>query len=194
MQRPDESKRRLILDIATTLFAAKPYHEVRLDDVAAGAKLGKGTLYVYFASKEELYLTLVREGFSSMVAQAKVDGGDPGVQTWDRLRAVIAGLIRFANRYPDLYRVMRSGAPSLTPEDPDLQKTRRELASFIESVLREGVRRGELCDPHPGLTAEYVLSSVRGSFLYPKAGMTPKVLEDHMMRVLQFGLAAGGQP
>lgn len=44
MQRPDDAKRRQILDTAARLFAAKPFQEVKLDDIAAAAKLGKGTI------------------------------------------------------------------------------------------------------------------------------------------------------
>ena len=57
MQRPDEQKRQLIIDTAARFFATQPFHKVRLDDVAAAAQVGKGTLYIYFKSKEDLYVS-----------------------------------------------------------------------------------------------------------------------------------------
>src|SRR5436189_5663814 len=69
MQRPSEVKRRKISDTAARLFATKPFHKVRLDDVAAAAQVGKGTLYIYFKSKEDLYVSLVSEGFTNLVEQ-----------------------------------------------------------------------------------------------------------------------------
>lgn len=41
-----------ILDVAADLFANKPFHEVKLEDIAARARVGKGTLYLYWSSKE----------------------------------------------------------------------------------------------------------------------------------------------
>ena len=62
MQRPNDKKRRKITDTAARLFATRPFHKVRLDDVAAAAHVGKGTLYVYFKSKDDLYRSLVFDG------------------------------------------------------------------------------------------------------------------------------------
>ena len=51
MQRPHEEKRRLVLAAAAKRFASHPSHKVRLDDIAAEARVGKGTLYTYFETK-----------------------------------------------------------------------------------------------------------------------------------------------
>lgn len=192
MQRSDPNKRRDILAAATQLFAARPYHEVRLDDVAAAARVGKGTLYIYFSSKEELYLSLVRDGFADMVAAAEAGAGDAGADAWARLREVIRGLVRFGARYPDLYRVMRSGA--LTPDDPQIQATRARLSGLVTRIIREGIDRREMNDPHPDLTAQFVLAFVRGALLYPAPGQTPELLEGHVLRVLRSGVGKDGAP
>lgn len=190
MQRPDPDKRRHILDAATQLFAAHPYHEVRLDEVAAAARVGKGTLYIYFGSKEELYLTLVRDGFVEMVATAEASARDPDAGAWARLREVIRGLVRFGTRYPGLHRVMRSGV--LTPDDPEILATRARLSEFVTRVINDGIRRGEMADPHPELTAQFVLAFVRGALLYPAPGQTSELVEEHVLQVLRFGVGKGG--
>src|SRR5262245_47172366 len=48
-----------ILDAASKLFGTQRFHEVRMEDIAAEAEVGKGTLYRYFKDKEELYLALL---------------------------------------------------------------------------------------------------------------------------------------
>lgn len=196
MQRPSERKRRQILNAAASLFSTRPFHEVYLDDVAARAKVGKGTLYVYFKSKEDLYVSLIRQGFADMAAQAR-DGieGSSSRDVWARLRIIIHELIRFGTRYPDLYRVMRNR--TLTPDDKFIQSTRGEVVELIEDVLRDGVRARLIADPHPGITAQFVLGFVRSALLYPPKGMTPAVLEKHILHVLRSGLglaATGASP
>src|SRR5437763_4259622 len=48
-----------ILAAASRLFATHRFHEARMEDIAAVAEVGKGTLYRYFKDKEELYLALL---------------------------------------------------------------------------------------------------------------------------------------
>lgn len=186
MQKPSQERRRNILDAAAHLFAARPFHEVHLDEVASRARVGKGTIYVYFRDKDDLYLTLIREGFADMAAQAHADVARAGEDVWKRIAAVVAGLIRFATRFPDLFRILRSGRVS--PDDPHLQKTRRTLSRLIEGILRDGVAQGKIDDPHPQITAQFILAFVRGAMLYPPRAMTPRVLERHVLRILRQGI------
>ena len=55
-------KTQRIIDAAAQLFAERHYHEVRMEDIAAKAKVAKGTLYLHFKDKEALYLGLILDG------------------------------------------------------------------------------------------------------------------------------------
>jgi len=168
------------------LFAVKPYHEVRLEDIAAAAKVGKGTLYVYFESKEALYLALIREGFGDAVARLKRQLGEANLDTTASLEIVADNLIAFAFSFPDLFRVMRSRL--LNPDDPEIIRLRGELAAVVERVLVEGAARGQVVDPHPAITAQFIISFVRGVALYPPEGLTPMLLREHLVRVIWSGV------
>lgn len=189
MQRPDEAKQQLILETATRLFASRPFHEVRLEDIAAEASLGKGTLYVYFSSKEDIYLELIRAGFAAMVDHVRLETDASSESAWKQIASIVRGLISFGMMYPDLYRVMRSGG--LTPEDPALLRTRGQLTGIIEAALRRGIKSGEMKDPYPELTAQFIPALVRGALLFPPANLTPAKLEKHILRVLRGGIDAG---
>lgn len=183
--KPDE-----ILDAASELFASRQFHEVRLEDIAALAHVGKGTVYLYWSSKEEVYLAIIRRGFTRVLEQ--IDGQLPGDgSAWDKIGAVVHGLVDFAFKHPGMYRVMRSGA--LTPDDPELQRVRAALADRITSVIQKGVETGELADPHPALTTQFILSFARGAALYPPEGMTQQSLIEHLMRVLKRGIDGSGK-
>jgi AcrR family transcriptional regulator len=182
------SKADKILDAAVSLFAAKPFHEVRLDDIAALAEVGKGTIYLYWASKEEVYLAIVRRGFATVLERLERDLPACQGRCLEELRVVVGALLDFAFAFPGVYRIMRSGG--MTPEDADLQCIRREVTERISEVIRRGVESGDLVDPCPALTAQYILSSVRGAFLYPPPGMTREMLSNHLMHVLRRGIGA----
>lgn len=191
MQRPNDEKREAILHAAARFFASRPFHEVRLEDVARKASVGKGTLYVYFDSKETLYLSLVRDGFQQLVNRIRKQLAEGAPRTIDRLERVTNELVDFAFAFPDLYRVMRTRI--LTPEDPELQAARVELSGLIERVLRDGIKRGEISDPHPSITTQFILSFVRGALLYPPKRLTNKSLKEHLMRVLWNGIGKTGR-
>src|SRR5438046_1732663 len=55
----DPNRGQHILHTAARLFDRRRYHEVRMEDVAASAGVGKGTLYRYFQDKEDLYIALL---------------------------------------------------------------------------------------------------------------------------------------
>lgn len=185
MQRPNLEKRAEILEAATKLFAAKPFHEVRLEDIASEAGVGKGTLYVYFQSKDDLYIRLIRDGFARVAGKVR-EGVSHAADARTKLAVIAQELVEFAFSYPDLYRVMRSG--SFTPDDGELQRSRQVLVELLIQVLKEGTRSAELNDPFPELTAQFILSFVRGAALYPPKGMTKERLRDHLLHILMRGI------
>jgi AcrR family transcriptional regulator len=195
MQKPDDTKRADILQAAAKLFAGRPFHEVKLDDVAADAKVGKGTLYIYFASKEALFSAIVDEAFARVVGEIRVCLENTGGTAWERLGIVVRELVRFGLAFPDKFRLLRAGVDMSGPCNIE---ARQELVALITSVLRQGVERGELVDPHPELSAGYVLSCVRGAMLYGPSGYSEHTVVSHILQILGRGLlpdrSAGSVP
>jgi AcrR family transcriptional regulator len=179
--RPDQ-----ILDAAADLFATREFHEVRLEDIAARAHVGKGTVYLYWKSKEEVYLALIRRGFAAVNARLDRDLPGCGPDCWSQLRTILDAVIDFSLSHPGVYRLMRGG--TLTAEDPELQRTRSLLSDRIESCLRAGNAAGQIHDSDPRLTTQYLLSFVRGVMLYPPPDLTRESLRDHMFTLLRQGL------
>src|SRR5262249_56020074 len=70
-----QGKETAILQGAAELFAEKEFHQVLMEEVALRAHVGKGTLYRYFPTKEDLYLTTILAG-------------------WDRLREELETVLR----------------------------------------------------------------------------------------------------
>lgn len=174
------------MDAAAELFAARPFHEVRLDDVAEAARVGKGTLYVYFKSKEDLYGSLILEGFAQLLDRIRTHSEADCGTAWEALSLVVRELVAWAKRFPHLFHLMRTG-PGNEPV-PGLRAKRRELTKLIEAILVRGVRTGELADPRPDLTAQFIPSCVRGALRFGPPDVGAEVLSDHILRVLGGGI------
>lgn len=186
-----DSKASDILDAAEALFASRPYHEVLLDEIAAKAHVGKGTVYLHYSSKEDVYLAVVRRGFIAVLS--RIDSELPTLRgrAWDQLEVIVRSLVDFAFAHPGVFQLMRSGV--VTPEDPDLIRTRARLTERIEGTIRAGIAQGELRDPCPALTTQFVFSCVRGASLYPPRGMTRESLVAHILHVLRRGIDGGAK-
>lgn len=189
MQRPNEKKRKLIADTAARMFATRPFHEVRLDDVAAAAKVGKGTVYVYFASKEELYFSLLADGFSALIENLKAKVDSDTASARKALRAVVRELVQFAVDNPHLFELMRSAGGQLKT-NPKWTANRRELNALIQRVIRRGIRDGVFNDPDPEITALCVPGLVRSIYLYSTPTKSPDEIADHLIRILERGIVS----
>jgi len=60
-ERRKEARPQELLAAALDLFVERGFAATRLDDVAKAAGVSKGTLYLYFSSKEDLFKAVVRE-------------------------------------------------------------------------------------------------------------------------------------
>lgn len=68
-QRRKQARPQELLDAALALFVEKGFAATRIEEVAQRASVSKGTLYLYFPSKEELFKAVVRQKLSSLIAE-----------------------------------------------------------------------------------------------------------------------------
>jgi len=190
MRLPDDRKRRQIIATAADMFAAQPYHKVRLDDVATAAGVGKGTLYVYFQSKEELYFTIIYEGVGLLLDRLKAQLAieTVGSNAMDRMRIIVDELVNFAFQHPEFFELLKTVAPPVN--NPDWKAQRDDLFTVIERTIQAGVACGELHDPNPQLTSRLIPGLVRSSMLFGPNDLTPEVLKQHLSGLLSSALGA----
>ncbi len=145
-RRRPEARPADILSAALDTFVENGYAATRLDDVAKRARISKGTLYLYFESKEALFQAVVRESIVRVIER-----GEERLATWTgSSEALLAELIRSwwdavsATRVAGLPKLMLSEATHF----PDVarfyftevvQRSRRLFAR----ALQRGIDRGE---------------------------------------------------
>ncbi len=135
-------KRERILAAAVKVFAEKGFYCARVSDVAREAGVADGTIYLYFASKEELLRGLFEEHMRRIIDEVRglvAEGGTPA----DKLSRVFSAYVRFAEENPDLAEV-------LTVELRESGKFMNEFAGprfgdflrVIEEIVLEGQEQG----------------------------------------------------
>src|SRR5437773_2112800 len=90
-----------MLDAAARLFGTQRFHEVRMEDIAAEAGVGKGTLYRYFSDKDELYLALLKRSSGQFVGRLQ-EAVERAAGARARLEALVAAILGFFDGQPHL--------------------------------------------------------------------------------------------
>ena len=143
--REREQRRQEILQAALRLFASQGYDLTTLDQIAAAAEYGKGTLYNYFSSKEELFSAMIKDGiarFHSLIgARLKKAKG-----TLERLDAFIDASFEFYAGNEDFLKVymlqmVYSGAFQ-GPLKEQLKGTWTKNLSLPVGIFRKGIKEG----------------------------------------------------
>lgn len=150
-------RRQAIVDAALAEFSAKGFAAARLEDIAARADVGKGTIYLYFADKEALFQELVRTAIVPLVGRL---GAPPAAETSARklFETFIETFVRevYQTRRGDIIRLMiAEGArfPQLA-EFYYREVVSRGIAG-MQMLIQYGISRGEVNNPavikHPQL-------------------------------------------
>jgi AcrR family transcriptional regulator len=135
-------KRAQILDAASRVFATRVYHLVTMDEIARGAHVGKGTLYRYFPSKEDLYLAIVDEALGLLIDRLETEraAAVPPVTALGRMIEAIVHT--FAHHLPS-FRLIHRGEGRLFLRKKQVMRTRRaHIAELLAEVLDRGVASG----------------------------------------------------
>lgn len=88
-RRRKEARPQELTDAALALFVEKGYAGTRLDEIAARAGVSKGTLYLYFSSKEELFKAVVREGLLPVLAEGETLVANAAGPASELFRAIV---------------------------------------------------------------------------------------------------------
>jgi AcrR family transcriptional regulator len=160
------NKRERILAAALRLFANQAFQAVTMDRVADAAGVAKGTLYLYFPSKEALYLGILSDGLESISTryQSTMDSGRSVVE---RLRHAIDVSIQFYDERRDLLRLIATEEPRLAEARNRLIENWRERGFvFFTSLIEEGMSSGVFGHTDSRLATLAILGGIRSVLLY----------------------------
>ncbi len=149
-----ETRRQQLLDAAIGVFAHKGYHETSIDDIIREAEVARGTFYLYFAGKKEIFLAVIDHYFelvSGLVSRLMSEDW-PARLDRARFREHVLTWLRFFAQHRDLAKVIYREATSIDPQFEDrwnrLSETMKNfLAERVRKLQQEGLLRERL-DPH----------------------------------------------
>ena len=185
-ERRKDARPQELLAAALDLFVERGFASTRLEDVAKRAGVSKGTLYLYFTNKEELFKAVVRESIVPAIGEAEdVIAGFDGHSSdllrfvmlgwWERLGATRAsGIIKLvmaeAGNFPELSEFYR-------------KEVIERSSAMLSGLLTRAVARGEFRPVDPAVMTRVLIAPMLTLITW-KHSVTP--CSDDQMDPLAF--------
>jgi AcrR family transcriptional regulator len=155
-----EFRRSEILAAATKVFATKGFVATRMEDIAKAARLAKGTLYLYFQSKDAIYQATVQQAVTKMAAlieeRVRKESDLAG-----KLAAFISVRIAFWNEQQQLYRIILS----INRQEQHRKRSiawQKEAVLYLQSMFADAAKAGEIPDQDFLAAAWTTIDAIRG--------------------------------
>jgi AcrR family transcriptional regulator len=194
-RRLREAGRRTVaglVDSALLVFAERGFHAARVDDICERASVSHGTFYLYFASKEDLFGSLVDDVVVRMAELADtlppVESGAAG------RRALRSWLGDFAALYERYFPVIQAWNEA-NAADPELARRGAEvLRAFIDRLVERVEENDQVPVDDTAIGALAMVSMVERSITFALGGLVEvdrDELLDHLAGILHVGLFGG---
>lgn len=154
-RQPPEVRKEQILDAAERVLLARGYASTTVADVADAAGLAKGTVYLQFASKNDLIAALRARYLARFVGAMQ----SRQTSARKRLLAMVRGLYEFSITHHQLHHVLFHEAGF--SENDAFAAARR----LTVEIIRAGVEQGEFTVADPDTAAAFVLHGMHGALI-----------------------------
>jgi AcrR family transcriptional regulator len=144
-----KEKRARIIAAAAKVFARKGFFGTVMADIADGAGIGKGTIYEYFDSKEDLFFAVFEWYVQKTERDARVSISALGGSASERLYALSDSLMNAWDEMREVFSLVMefwSASASLQMRErfkQDFRKVYRDFRLIVSTLIRDGIKRGE---------------------------------------------------
>ncbi|HTU89945.1 MAG TPA: TetR/AcrR family transcriptional regulator [Gemmataceae bacterium] len=176
-----------ILEAAARLFGERPYHEVRMEDIAAKAGVSKGGIYLKFKDKEDLYLALILHSLQRL-HQAVQSMIAPLHSPEEKLATVVREGMRFFHKAPYfLELIQRMDVSRSAAHTAALNSNRKQFINLLIDILGELNASGHWAARDPELAALALTGMIREALRWRDDD--PERLADELVQLFLHGIS-----
>ena len=142
-EREKQQRRNDIVDAAERIFFSRGFSGSTMDEIAEEAELSKGTLYLYFKSRDDLQFAIFMRGSDVLMQMMnqQMEGEEDG---YGSLLALARAFIRFSREYPDYFNLFMHFESSRME---DLNIDQKQIQSYLKeqsplALVSQQVQRG----------------------------------------------------
>src|SRR5215813_14580710 len=153
-----------ILEAARGVLAKKGFSQATVDDIAAAAGVAKGTIYLYYESKRDIYFAALKFGIEQMYSVLE-DQLKKVSTPEDKLRTLIGVKLAYFDDNRDFFKIYYSELGNICIHPGTIDEFKAlylEQAKVVESILKEGARKKVLRALRTEQTAFAISDLIRG--------------------------------
>lgn len=154
-------RRSEIIEAALKVFARKGFHHSRTEDVAAQANIAKGTLYLYFDSKDAIYDAALQHALDAL-SELSDERVAAATDTRSRVEAWIRTRLDFWCSRGDMYHMILTVGRETRHRKQTASLLRAAQRNFIK-ILQDAVDAGDLPPRDLSAIGWLVMDAIRGS-------------------------------
>jgi TetR/AcrR family fatty acid metabolism transcriptional regulator len=152
----EKSKRKLlqkdrvdqILKAAEKIFARKGFYLTTVEDIAKKAGIGKGTIYLYFHNKRDLFFSVLENKLDLLLKKIK-KGIEEGKTASDKIKLAIEVHLKFLEENGDFFKIMQGFPEGLKRELGErlkggLIERQSYYIEVIDKLIQEAIDKGEI--------------------------------------------------
>ena len=195
-----QARRRRIQEAARTVFAERGYQGASIELIARAAQLSVGAIYLYFRSKEDLYVSLIEDTLT--VFDVEMTQVREGVEVARRLRETWSILVRWAQADAEGPRILRLLAqPAIRPQLSDevvtavsagVARVQDHIGACVADGIHAGVYRQVNAREIADLAWSVLLGSLDAAEMHGNLGVPAEALAlrtDRALAVIESALA-----
>ena len=185
--KPEKIER--ILSAACQLFAESDFHNVSMEEVAVSAGVGKGTLYNYFQSKDDLYFSILQSRLEKLlgVLEKAYSNRDDFIRN---LRSLILHLYSFMSKYRYFHQIWNREENSLEQNNNTvILEMRNKILDLIRRVLIQGQNEKLLKKSIDiDISVQLIYCMINYLSINKNIGHTKEIRIDSLMEILLTGI------
>ena len=143
-EREKQQRRNDIIDAAERIFFTKGFENLTMDEVAAAAELSKGTLYLYFKSRDDLQFAIFMRGSDILMKMMNENLSDEN-DGYTNLLALAGTFILFSGEYRDYFNLFmhfetsRMNELNIDPEQIQVYLKEQSSIALVSQQVARGI-------------------------------------------------------
>jgi len=182
------TRKEEIIRVAANLFSQKSYHDVTMDQIAEKVGVAKGTIYLYFESKENLYLEILEETYEEIesILEKEIAKKDPAPQ---KLKKMLMLIFKFYLENLDVLRILSRDETHLIREHYEFtEHWRVKGVRFYQKILEKGINEGSFRPVNTELTALIIFGLVRSVMFFYHTDKSAGEIAEEVFSMISEGI------
>ncbi len=189
-EREKEKRRNDIIDVAERLFFSRGYDNVTMEDIARETELARGTLYLYFKNKDDIYIAIAIRGLKILNGLFR-EGYMKGNTGIEKIKLMLLAVYDFYRKYPGYYTTIgnmqsRGFNKEDYPEMEEVESIHGDSFRMVLDAFNMGIKKGTVrSDVDPAKAAFILTASMQSVLNTSPADELVEYAVDMMLRSIE---------